>query len=194
MTEPIHIPEVKQRFDTIQQLIQEHIAEYSFEFVNTIPVDYADDAPTVGGYFILADDPDDPLYVVFEVSMLSADVLVMMTDENPLDVSDTLGFILLMQGESHLAIGDVFKIPQNEFLITHEVYACTLLKPATLNYFTGIEHALNINENHYHMLMPVFLNRSEYELGKDDFVALLDHFEGMNRDLLSFSSKPIPTD
>ena len=89
-------------------------------------------------------------------------------------------------------MGDMIKFPQSDFLKAHDVFACTLLKPATLNYFDGIKHTLKINDQHFHLLMPVFINQHEYDLGQGDFDQLLDHFEDMKRDLLSISSQPIP--
>jgi len=182
------------RFETIRRLIEKQIDEYGFTFASSIPQDFCSDAPTVGGYFALDEDSDDPLYVVFIASMLSTDVLMIMTDADPLEVADVMAFLLLIQAEDHLSIGEVLKIPQTEFLIKHAVYACTLLKPSTLNYFKDIKHSLMTEESHYHMLMPVFINQREYKIGQQNFEALLDHFEDMNRDLLSFASKSIPSD
>ena len=103
------------RVEAIQEVIQQQIEQYDFKFVTTLPEVFDENARTVGGYFVLNDDPDDILYVIFQVSMYSADVFVLMTDTDPVEISNLLGVILMLQGRRPFICGRHDQISAKRF-------------------------------------------------------------------------------
>jgi len=127
--------------------------------------------------------------VVSTLGSASRHVFVTATDGPPNEIARVLadleGHDAVISG---LQVGDAVPL-EDRWAADHGRVGIQLLPIGVSNAATGLEEVLEVGGRQYHLLLVVFLSRSERTLREDQGLdALLDRFEGARRDLVRFDS------